>query len=157
MEEDRHNSNFNDELWYSKAQLMLDWVNTFSYYLYLLCVVIHVFFAISIDKIMIQLFKGRSNMAHIMKCKPIPNNNKVTTSSMLSPQPTKQRRRNIYKQKTTKHVYAKAYQKCEQQKNEDVAFIIYIEAASKYEAQKKEGSNNKQCAVSIVDEVNKKH
>ena len=76
---------------------------------------------------------------------------------VLCYQPTEQRRRNIYKQKTTKHVYAKAYQKCEQQKNEDVAFIIYIEAASKYEAEKKEGSNNKQCAVSIVDEVNKKH
>ena len=89
MEEDRHNSNFNDELWYSKAQLMLDWVNTFSHYLYLLCVVIHVFFAISIDKIMIQLFKGRSNMAHIMKCKPIP---KVTTSSMLSTDKTKKKK-----------------------------------------------------------------
>ena len=35
--------------------------------------------------------------------------------------------------------------------------LLYIEAASKYEAEKKEGSNNKQCAVSIVDEVNKKH
>ena len=92
-------------------------------------------------------------MAHIMKCKPIP---KVTTSSMLSTDKTK-KKKYIQTKNYKTCVYAKAYQKCEQQKNEDVAFIIYIEAASKYEAEKKEGSNNKQCAVSIVDEVNKKH
>ena len=38
---------------------------------------------------MIKLFKGRSNMAHIMKCKPIP---KVTTSSMLSTDKTKKKK-----------------------------------------------------------------
>ena len=55
-----------EEAWYNKAVFMLDWVNKFSR---TYCV--HPGFAISIDETM-KLFKGRSNMTHIMKCKPIP-------------------------------------------------------------------------------------
>ena len=56
-----------DESWYKKASFMIDWTNKFSQ---TYCV--HPGFAISIDE-MIKLFKfkGRSNMTHIMKCKPI--------------------------------------------------------------------------------------
>ncbi|OEU15430.1 hypothetical protein FRACYDRAFT_261679 [Fragilariopsis cylindrus CCMP1102] len=49
-----------EEAFYNKAVFMLDWVNKFSRG-----------FAISIDEMM-ELFKGRSNMTHIMRCKPIP-------------------------------------------------------------------------------------
>ena len=55
-----------DESWYKKASFMIDWTNKFSR---TYCV--HPGFAISIDEMM-KLFKGRSNMTHIMKCKPIP-------------------------------------------------------------------------------------
>ena len=55
-----------EEAWYNKAVFMLDWVNKFSR---TYCV--HPGFAISIDETM-KLFKGRSNMTHTMKCKPIP-------------------------------------------------------------------------------------
>jgi hypothetical protein len=55
-----------DESWYKKASFMIDWTNKFSR---MYCV--HPGFAISIDEMM-KLFKGRSNMTHIMKCKPIP-------------------------------------------------------------------------------------
>ena len=53
------------EKWYAKAKFMLDWVNKFSR---THCV--HPGFAISIDEMM-KLFKGRSNMTHRMKKKPI--------------------------------------------------------------------------------------
>ena len=53
------------EKWYWKAKFMLDWVNRFSQ---THCV--HPGFAISIDEMM-KLFKGRSNMTHRMKKKPI--------------------------------------------------------------------------------------
>ena len=53
------------EKWYYKAKFMLDWVNKFSQ---THCV--HPGFTISIDEMM-KLFKGRSNMTHQMKKKPI--------------------------------------------------------------------------------------
>ena len=53
------------ERWYYKAKFMLDWVNKFPQ---THCV--HSGFAISINEMM-KLFKGRSDMTHRMKKKPI--------------------------------------------------------------------------------------
>ena len=62
----------NNEAWYKKALFVIDWVNKF---LQTYCV--YPGFAISIDEIMMKLFKGRSNMTHIMKSKPIPKGYKL--------------------------------------------------------------------------------
>ena len=71
IEEDKHEDNGdNKNLWCIKAKLVLYWVNKFSH---LYC--IHPGFTTSIDEIM-TLFKGHSNMTHIMKCKPIPEDYK---------------------------------------------------------------------------------
>ena len=67
-----------DTAWYDKALLMIDWTNKFS----CLYCVYPSFVDISIDKIM-KLFKGWSNMTHIMKCNiPIYLLRKITNSML---------------------------------------------------------------------------
>ena len=59
------NDNDEEAAWYNIALLMLDCTQKF---LPTYCV--HPGFAISMDEMM-KLFKGHSNMTHIMKCKPV--------------------------------------------------------------------------------------
>ena len=59
--------------WFIKSKFFIDHVNKISSRY---CV--HPSFAVSIDKMM-KLFKGRSNMTHQMKCKPIKEGFKFYT------------------------------------------------------------------------------